>query len=127
MGDQKYMRKSILWMARIWGTLIIAIVLIFLIAHIFEKEPWGERFSNPRELITFICFPVLTIIGLALAYKWEGRGGLISSLALITAMILNNLLELKFILLILPPGFLYLSYWYLNRKERQIGQRMKLH
>lgn len=127
MGNKKYIRKSILWMARIWGTLIIAFIMVFLIAHILENKPLGKGFSNAKDLVSFICFPVLTILGLALAYRWEGRGGLITSLALTSAILLNNLLDLKFILLIFPPGILYLTYWYLSRKEKQIEKMMKIH
>lgn len=127
MRNQKYIRKSILWMARIWGSLIIVFIMVFLIAHILEKEPSGEGISGTKELITFICFPILTIIGLLLAYKREGLGGLVASLALITAMSLNSIIDLKFVFLIFPPGVLYLVYWYLNRKDKQIESRMKLH
>lgn len=130
MRNQKYIRKSILWMARIWGGLIFTFVMVFLIAHIFEKDPSGDGLSgitDIKEIITFICFPLLTIIGLALAYKWEGLGGLISSLALLTAMAINKIADPKFFFLILPPGILYLVYWYLNRKQKMIERRMKLH
>lgn len=114
-------------MARIWGTLIIAFIMVFLIAHILENKPIGKGLSNAKELVSFICFPLLTIIGLALAYRWEGRGGLITSLALTSAILVNNLFDLKFILLIFPPGILYLTYWYLSRKEKQIEKMMKIH
>lgn len=127
MRNQKYIRKSILWMARIWGSLIIVFIMVFLIAHILEKEPSGEGISGTKELITFIFFPILTVIGLVLAYKREGLGGLVASLALITAMSLNSIIDLKFVFLIFPPGVLYLVYWYLNRKDKQIESRMKLH
>lgn len=128
MITQKYIRKSILWMARIWGSLILGFVLFFLLAHLIKPErPLAEGLQDPRDLITFICFPVLSMLGLIIAYKYEGIGGLISCVALLTAMLLNRALDLKFLLLIFPPGFLYLIYWQLSRKEKQIKRRMKLH
>ncbi|GAA4321453.1 hypothetical protein GCM10023115_49010 [Pontixanthobacter gangjinensis] len=67
------------------------------------------------------------MLGLIIAYKYEGLGGLISCLALLLAMILNGVLDLKFLLLIFPPGFIYLIYWYFSKKDRLIARRMKLH
>lgn len=123
-----YITRTSLWIARIWGTLILVFVLYMLIAHLFDSgKPIHTGLNSPKELLTFLCFPVLTLLGLAMAYKWEALGGLISSLALIFAMILNQVLDLKFFLLIFPPGFIYLIYWHFSKKEKRIAQRMKLH
>lgn len=128
MKKQSYITRTSLWLARIWGTLVLGFVLFFLIAHLFNpEETSGNVLSDPKELVTFICFPILTITGLAIAYKWEGTGGLISCIALLFAMVLNKTLDLKFLLLIFPPGLLYLIYWYFSTKERVIRKRMKLH
>ncbi|TBW28894.1 hypothetical protein [Gramella sp. KN1008] len=123
----QYLTRSILWVARAWGSIILAFVLFFLIAHIFGTEETGTGSLSNKDIITFICFPIGTITGLALAYKWPGLGGLISSLSIITAMLLNNVLDLKFLLGIFPPGMLYLLYWYLDRKQHEHPERMKLH
>ncbi|MCM8571124.1 hypothetical protein NE848_17140 [Gramella jeungdoensis] len=123
----KYLNRSILWIARGWGGIILAFVLFFLIAHIFGNEEGGTGFSDTRDIITFILFPVSTIIGLAIAYKWEGLGGLISSLAILIAMFINEVIDFKFLLTIFPPGFLYLVYWFMERREHRHSERMKLH
>ena len=101
----KYLNRSILWIARGWGGIILAFVLFFLIAPIFGNEEGRTGFTNTRDIITFILFPISTIIGLAIAYKWEGTGGLISSLAIVFAMLLNETIDLKFMLSIFAPGF----------------------
>ncbi|HKJ48786.1 MAG TPA: hypothetical protein VJ973_06835, partial [Christiangramia sp.] len=76
MKNQTYITKTVLWIARIWGGLILAFILFFVIAHLFsEEEASSNAFKDPKEVISFICFPILTCIGLALAYKWPGLGG----------------------------------------------------
>ncbi|MCG9972757.1 DUF7670 domain-containing protein [Christiangramia crocea] len=127
ISNSKYFNRSILWIARGWGGIILAFILFILIAHIFGNDEGGSGFANTKEVITFILFPVSTITGLAIAYKWEGLGGLISSLAILTAMFINDGIDLKFLLTIFPPGFLYLVYWFLERRENRHPERMKLH
>ena len=128
MGMNKYIKHTSLWLARIWGTLVLGIILFFLVAHLFEmNDSRAAAINDTKDLIIFFFFPILTLTGLALAYKWEGLGGFIASLAIIVAMTLNNTLGLEFLLLIFPPGFLYLVYWYYSKKERKMQRRMKLH
>ncbi|MDX1544937.1 MAG: hypothetical protein R3214_13425 [Christiangramia sp.] len=117
----KYLNRSILWIARGWGGIILAFVLFFLIAPIFGNEEGRTGFTNTRDIITFILFPISTIIGLAIAYKWEGTGGLISSLAIVFAMLLNETIDLKFMLSIFAPGFffLYTGTWNVGKTGTQ--------
>lgn len=121
--------RTILWLARIWGSLILGFVLFFLIAHLFNnEEAGGTGFKDSRDIVAFFCFPVLTCLGLALAYKWPGLGGLISLAALVIGIAIKGFaIELNFILLIYTPALLYLTYWKLSAKNRQIIKRMKLH
>ena len=129
------LKKVVLWTARIWGGLILAFVLIFLIGYIVDAisgKSDGHGFTSVQEVIAFICFPIGTIIGLALAYKWEGLGGLIASLGLIIMLVvLTFFMPIPeqvsitdfvkhfsiFIFYIFPPGLLYLIYWFLARKS----------
>lgn len=129
MKNQTHINKTVLWSARIWGSLILAFILFFVIAYIFgEEAARTDTFKDPIELISFICFPVITCIGLVLAYKWPGLGGLISILALFTGIAIQGFaIELNFILLIYTPAILYLTYWFLSSKDRKIIKRMKLH
>lgn len=127
--------KTVLWTARIWGSLILTFVLIFLVAHIIGSMTGkGETvggFANVQEIIAFIGFPICTVIGLALAYKYEGLGGLIASLGLITMLVIMTvfmpipedatILDFFkhfsiFIFFIFPPCLLYLTYWFLKNK-----------
>jgi hypothetical protein len=114
--------RIILWTARIWGTSALAFGLFFLLAHLFGNEESGEGLRNLKEVVTFICFPIATLTGFAVALKWEGLGGLITSLALITGMLLNEAMDLKFILIFLLPALLYILYW----KVEKISLRSKV-
>ncbi|MBT8319344.1 MAG: hypothetical protein KJP01_04365 [Gramella sp.] len=128
MKEQQKIARTILWLARIWGSLIVGIVLFFLIVHLFnDDEAAGTGFKDARDVVAFICFPILTCLGLVLAFKWPGLGGLIAIVALITGIATQGfVIELNFILLIYSPAILYLIYWKLTAKNRQIIQRMKL-
>ncbi|HMC00540.1 MAG TPA: hypothetical protein VKN14_05835 [Flavobacteriaceae bacterium] len=127
----KNLTKTILWIARIWGGLILAFILFMVSAHIIGsingEEPKGEGFRNFWEVIAFSCFFVI-VLGLALAYKWEGLGGLIACLGLVimfTALhisapnikLTTSDLIKQVAILILSPGFLYLTYWYFSKRR----------
>ncbi|MDU8886585.1 hypothetical protein RXV94_10475 [Yeosuana sp. MJ-SS3] len=134
MKQSRKISTLILWIARIWGGLILAFILFMVIAHIIEsitgEAPKGEGFRNVWEIIAFGCFFVI-VLGLAIAYKWEGLGGLIACLGLVimfTALQISapdvkmSLLDFVkqasiFIFFIFPPGFLYLLYWYTSKRK----------
>ena len=104
--------------ARIWGSLILAFVLFFILGHLFGDEGLGlENLSN-RDIITFICFPVSSVIGLSIALKNEKIGGFITTLGIIGLLIVrSDLITNPYIIIgIVPPGILYLVYWLLSKK-----------
>ena len=109
--------KIILWIARIWSALILAFVLFFLIAHIFGDDESGEGFRSVSEIVQFIGFPISTVLGLAIAFKYEIVGGLISVLGLIILFILRPDLIISPIIIMIIPGLLFIAYWYLSRDE----------
>lgn len=115
----KIAAKIILWIARIWGALILAFLLFFVIAHIFGDEDKVGGFLNTKETVTFIFFPICTVIGLCIALKHEGLGGLISTLGLIGLFVLRfDLLSSPiFVGAIAPPGILYLIYWFISKSK----------
>jgi hypothetical protein len=121
MTDRKKIRNIIRWIARIWGTLSLVFMLFFVGAHILgsitgEDEPMG-KFQSVEEIISFLCFPISTIVGLALAWKWEGIGGLITIAGIVIFHIIRS--ELLFNLAIdglAAPGLIYLIYWIIHFK-----------
>jgi hypothetical protein len=118
MTNRNKIATTIRWIARILASLILAFVLFFLIAHIFGKEESGNGFRNTSEFISFLFFPVSTVLGLSLAYKWEGLGGIITLSGMIGLVIIRPDLLLSFFILIpLIPGSLYTVYWLLSRAK----------
>ena len=83
MTDLNKIVTTIRWIARISGSLILAFILFFLLAHIFGEDESGNGFQNNKEVISFLFFPISTLIGLSLALKWEGLGGIITIVGMI--------------------------------------------
>lgn len=112
--------RLLLWAARITGTLLLGFLLFMLIGHLTgdANGPTGMRFSNNRELIAFLFFPVCTIIGLAFAYKWELLGGAIAIGSLLALFLLRpDLMQVRFLLMLLP-GVLYLLHGKVSRRGK---------
>lgn len=109
--------RNLLWIARIWGSTILAFVFFFLVAYVFGNEETSDNPISTRDKITFVFFPIGTIIGLAVALKWEGLGGFIASLSLMILFTIrfDLIYSIIFPIVIFPPGLLYLLYWFLQR------------
>ena len=119
MKNQEKTTKIIRLTARIWGSLILAFVLLFVLGYMFGDEGLGLEDSSNREIITFILFPVSSIIGLSIAFKNEKIGGLITILGIIGLLIMrSDLISNPYIIIgIVPPGILYLVYWLRTKKH----------
>lgn len=119
MKDQTRTTTLIRWIARIWGTLILVFVLFFIVALIVGGDESGEGLFNTKEIITFIFFPLSTEIGLGIALKWEGFGGLITTIGIIGLFMMrfDLISNAYFIAGIAPPGILYMVYWYLTKRQ----------
>lgn len=121
MKDQTRITTLIRWIARIWGTLILVFVLFFIVALIVGGDESGEGLFNTKEIITFIFFPLSSVIGLSIALKREGLGGLITTLGIIGLFIMrfDLISNAYFIAGIAPPGILYMVYWYLTKRQAE--------
>ena len=92
------------WVARILGTIAIVILLFGM----FSDE---NSFNNTTEIFVFVCFPVCTVLGLLIAYKWEAIGGIIAIVGMIGLHILrNDLITNLEINAFAIPGLLYIIY-----------------
>ena len=114
--------KIILWVARIWGSLFLLFLLFMVGGHLIgslfgSEDSNGEGFRSVSEMLQFILlFPVGTMIGLALALKWEGLGGFITTVAIISLFIIRpDLITNLYMVGIGICGLLYLAYWALTR------------
>jgi hypothetical protein len=119
--------KWLKWTARIWGSLIVAVVLLIVIGYAYnlitmgEADPYAEEDIPPIEYSGPVLL-FLSTIGLAIAWKWEGLGGGIAVSLQILFMIFLIVqepptLNMSFIgplmisLTVVIPGLLYLWFW----------------
>jgi len=117
MTNQNKITTVILWVARISGSLILAFILFFLLAHIFGEDESGNGFQNTKEVILFLFFPISTLIGLSLALKWEGLGGIITIVGMIGLFVVRPyLINGIFMAIPIVPGILYTIYWLMTKK-----------
>jgi len=121
MKNKKQVALIVRWIARIWGSLSLAFMLLFVGAHLIgtitgEGEPIG-KFNSVSEMISFAFFPVSIIIGLGIAWKWEGLGGFITIVGIIGFHLIRP--DLIFNLMIdglAIPGLFYILYWLLSKR-----------
>jgi hypothetical protein len=120
MKNNNRIAKIIRWIARIWGSISLAFLVFMVGAHLIatitgKGEPIG-KFNSISEIASFFFFPLCTLIGLAIAWKWEGLGGLITIGGIICFhMIRPDLLFDLMINGLAAPGLLYLLYWLFTR------------
>ena len=60
MSHLQALEPFVRWTARVWGTLVLAFVLLFLLADVFAPGS-SAGFVNPREALTFAFFPLARI------------------------------------------------------------------
>lgn len=134
-GNVGSMNKRIMWTARIWGSVIIAFVGFFIIATLYSLITTGEADPYAEENIPAIEYsgPVLMVIstmGLAMAWKFEGVGGSITVGGQMLFMIFHLIqrpisLEASFIfpillsIFVMVPGIFYLAYWKRTRGAKE--------
>jgi hypothetical protein len=122
MKSKKRIATIIRLIARIWSSLFLLFLLFMVGAHVidalFGPEGTGDGgFRSTGEMLTFyLCFPVGTMIGLAIAWKWEGLGGLITVGGFIGLFIMRpNLISNPYMVGMGICGLLFLVYWVLTR------------
>lgn len=108
--------------ARIWSIACFVIfVLIIIMEIVFPHDGEGWR---PRDLVLAAFLPVGVFLGLALAWRWEGLGGALTTLSVIgfyMAMLildgdLPNPMVFTMLIPLLIPGILFLISWALHRR-----------
>lgn len=77
-GDDRA-TKRIRWVARLWGTLIVAFTLLMFIGYAWnwvatgEADPHAVEDYPPIENLPPL-FGFLSVLGLGIAWRWEGLG-----------------------------------------------------
>jgi hypothetical protein len=122
------------WIARIWGTLIVAVVLLILIGYVSnwvttgKADPHAADDYPPIENLPPL-FSLLSALGLAIAWHREGLGAAIAvvfSLATLPVLLVHWPITHDFPrylvapygiwLLVAIPGALFLLCWWRSKK-----------
>lgn len=95
--------------ARTTGTLMVAFLIIVMMGAISgdSGRAGAPLFADAREALTFLTFPIFTMIGLALAWKYEFLGGLITLGSLAAVVLMQPEWLQPFALVPAVPGLLY--------------------
>jgi hypothetical protein len=99
-----------------------------VLASVFKED--GDSFNSTGEMISFIFFfPMGLVVGLGLALKWEGLGGLIATVAMIgTFVVRPELINEPILIGFAVPGLFYLTYWLLaKRLPSPVHQAIETH
>jgi hypothetical protein len=113
--------RVLLWGARILGGALLAFLLFMLVGALTgdPSDADGLNFRHASDAIAFTLFPVCTIIGLALAYRWSLFGGLVAVLSMVLLVILRpDLLQFTFLVMV-TPGLLFVAHGLLDRARLQ--------
>jgi len=108
--------------ARIWGSLLFIFVLIMVGGELIEHLTGEPRFffDSFSDLVGVLFFPVFCI-GVLIAFKWEGIGGLIIIGAVIITQIADGKLTLDLLSgLFTISGLLFILYSYLSQGKKEI-------
>jgi len=110
------------WVARVWGTAIIALVVLFALMHAATPDAPGP---TGREWVGLLFFPAGLCVGLVMAWRWETLGGAIavgSFLAFYTWMFVTGerLPSGPYFAVAAVPGVLYLVCRLLSRGDRRV-------
>lgn len=132
VGDRA--TRRIRWIARIWGAVIVALALFVVIGYAWnrvttgEADPYAADDYPPIENLPPL-FGLLSVIGLGMAWRWEGLGGAIAvifNLAMLTVLLIHWPITHNFPrYLVAPygvwmaiaiPGMLFLICWWRSKK-----------
>ncbi|TJY37352.1 hypothetical protein E5167_05240 [Pontimicrobium aquaticum] len=107
--SKKRTLKIILWSARILGALVIIFLLMMTIGELFTDS--NITAISTSDAIALLLFPGTIILGLLLAFKWKGLGGLITVGGMICLHIIRpDLASSVLISAFAIPGLLYIIY-----------------
>ena len=138
-GADDFATRRLRKIARIWGTLVVAVTLLVLIGYASSwvttgtADPHAVEDYPPIENMPPL-FVVLSAVGLAVAWRWEGVGG---AIAVVFALVTLPVLLVHWPIgegfpryLVAPygvwaavaiPGVLYLICWWRSRRGRMAG------
>ena len=124
-GDRatKWIRR----IARTWSVVIMAITVVMIIGHVVVPDPNEVDYPPIENLLpVMMC---LSVLGLGIAWRWEGLGGAISVGFFLANLALYWVIRQRFFplnaLAILSPvlitGMLFLVCWWRIRSRSSLN------
>ena len=109
--------------ARICTILYFAILIGIIILEILN--PHGGAGWRPRDLVLAAFIPIGAFSGMVLAWRWEGLGGVLTTLSVVAFYLAMCFLDgslprvgvFGMLIPLLIPGVLFLISWRLHRRS----------
>jgi hypothetical protein len=115
---KNFFSQGLLWSARMMAGAVLLFALYVVGGNVVGGGEESNGFQSTQEVLMFICFPVTTCIGLFIAFRWEGFGGLVATWSLFGLGILDPdvfLGSTPLFIIFSIPGFLFMLYWVVER------------
>ncbi len=117
------------WLRRIargWSLAVMGVALLILIGNIVSPDPYAAESYPPVENLMPLSM-LVSVVGLALAWRWEGLGGALNVAGFVANLILfwairGEFLPGSVVLTLSPvlvPGILFLICWWRSRDRRE--------
>jgi len=125
---QKYLRV----IARLWSIVIIGIALLFLIGYAGnwvttgKADPYAVEDYPPIENLIPVTLG-LSVLGLGIAWRWEGLGGAITIVSHLATLAVHHWLlsprpyPYPVTIAIATPGILFLVLWRLSDSKQGLS------
>jgi hypothetical protein len=117
---------TIRWLARIIGILSVTVFLIFFVADCVKKG----TIAVGSDRIVMTVFMFLVFVGLLIAWKWEGIGGILALVCLIPFIMFAPPTVTQGAILVMTvlyglPALLFVFCWWQTRKQiiSQVAQQ----
>ena len=118
------------WVARIWSAVVIGFILLMLVGYAWNwvttgtADPYAVEGYPPIENLPPL-FMFLSVIGLGIAWRWEGLGGVITIVFQLATLLLlliywpitHDPRPYFPLMMIAIPGILFIVCWWQSRSR----------
>ena len=115
--------RVFLWIARIFGLLFVALVLVIGITAALNPN---EPSPTPREWVGIIFFPIGVCVGYVIGWRWQLLGGSValgSFVAFFAWLVIerDGIRAWPVFVLFAIPGLLFVFSWFVSRRGGRIA------
>lgn len=125
--------RTTTWLRRIargWSLIAIGVALLILIGNIVSPDPYAVEDYPPVENLMPLSM-LVSVLGLALAWRWEGLGGALNVAGFVANLVLFWAIRGEFlpgsVVLnlspVLVPGILFLVCWWRSKDRGRKPRR----